>query len=240
MNEQEIIKRNIERINARLSYFINAGAREQKILFNKLYKLMCNGKECTLDDIDFNKSVIFTGRVNFLALFSYFGLLKVNGIKYPDTTIDGTYSFLRKTYMVINSDEIRFSKIPQEHFYDEHRDVDIPDSWNSINFYNKDVCIWRLIDESGMQDNSKMYSSCCSWIENRFYTGKINWIFYFGERANLKNTYSQLEELSIPIYEIIQKGIKQEEPKKEVTNLANNGTKKRTTKEKKEASGKIF
>ena len=173
-----------------------------------------------MDDIDFNRSMIFTGKVNFLALFSYFGLLKINDIKYPDNTIDGTYSFFRKTYMVINSDEIRFSKIPQEHFYDEHRDTDIPESWNSINFYTKDVCIWRLIDESGMQDNSKMYSACCSWIENRFYTGKIDWIFYFGDDDNLKNSYSQLLDLHIPVYKIIQKGVEEEEEKRKVTNLS--------------------
>lgn len=206
MDEKDIIKRNIERINTRLSYFINSGAREQKKEFMEKFKIMCNKEECTLDDIDFNKSAIFICTHNFLSFISYFGLLRISNIKFPDTTVDGTYSFIRKSYMVINSDEIRFSKIPQEHFYDEHRDSSLPESWNSINFVTKDVCIWRLINESGMQDSSKMYGACCSWIEDRFYTGKIDWIFYFGDTPTLKETYSSLLNLKIPVYCIVPKG----------------------------------
>lgn len=215
MTEEEIIKRNRDRINTRLSYFINAGAKEQKELFFNDFKLIKGKKECSLDDIDFNKSAIFMcKKKNFLAFLSYFGLLRVSNIKFPDTTIDGTYSFIRKSYMVINSDEIRFSKIPQEHFYDEKRDSALPDSWNSINFVTKDICIWRLINEAGMQDNSKMYAACCSWIEDRFYTGKVDWIFYLGDASDLKATYSQLADLDIPKYYIISKDQKIKEGKK--------------------------
>lgn len=159
-----------------------------------------------LDIFNFDKSMIFLcEEEDFSNLISYFGLLKMNHVVVPDTSYDGSNSFVYNNFMVIDSRDIVFSKIPQDSFYVKSRDGDIPESWNSINFAKKEICIWRLADVVGIGDNEKMYGGCYAWIDNRIKSGKLDWIFYKGKETEFKTTYRDLAKLNLPIYYIERK-----------------------------------
>lgn len=207
------VQRNIERVNLRLKPLLNEYAAEKKDKF-KSYKIIdADSNEVSLEDLDFSKSLIFICKDDFLSYISYYGLLKVNNIIFPDTTLSGTYSTIKKSYMIVDSQDIRFSKIPLDSFYDLNRDGKLPESWNSINFVKKDICLWRLVSSVGIGDNEKMYEGCYSWIEERFRQGKSNWIFYIGNITTFKKEYASITTLPIPIYQILPNGTKQAKTK---------------------------
>ena len=154
----------------------------------------------SLEDIDFTKPMIFICREDFSSYISYYGLLKINNVRVPDTTDAGTYSVINTTFMVVDSQDIRFSKIPTDSFYIEDRDGKIPDSWNSINYVKKDLCIWRLVSDVGIGDNEKMYTGCYSWISERIRNGLLDWIFYIGDNVKFKSEYVDIANLQLPVY----------------------------------------
>ena len=207
MNEEENIQRNVNRVNTRLKPLVNDYTKKQKEVF-KDYKILKDGTECTLDDIDFSQSNIFICKEDFLSYIAYYGLLKVNDIRFPDPTLSGKYSMIKKSYMIIDSTDIRFSKIPMDSFYDVKRDGMLPDSWNSINYITKDICIWRLVSYVGIGDNEKMYDGCYSWVSERYWNGKLDWLFYIGTYESFKKEYTGIANLTIPVYQIVFKGIK--------------------------------
>lgn len=203
----ENIQRNLKRINLQLKPLVNAYSQQQKEVF-KAYKILYNENECKLEDIDFNKSLLFICNDDFLSYISYYGMLKINNVKFPDETQAGTYSMIRTSYMIIDSQDIRFSKIPMDSFYDLRRDGLLPESWNSINYVKKDVCLWRLVSSVGIGDNDKMYEGCSSWITERYRNGKIDWLFYIGTYELFKKEYTEIAKLNIPVYKIVPNGTK--------------------------------
>lgn len=200
----EIVKMNIDRVNYRLKDLVVSCSKSQRELFPK-YCILNNGKEKTLEDIDFKKSLIFICDKDFLAYISYYGMLKINDIRFPDTTQSGTYSMIKTSYMIVDSQDIRFSKIPMDAFYQEKRDGLLPESWNSINYVIKDVCLWRLVSSVGIGEDRKMYDGCYSWISERFRNGKIDWIFYVGSPKSFMEEYDNVSLLDIPIYTLVRK-----------------------------------
>ena len=203
----ENAKRNIKRINLKLKPLVNEYSNKQKEVF-KNYKILKNNIEINLEDIDFNKSLVFICNEDFLSYISYFGLIKINNVVVPDNTTAGTYSMIRTSYMIVDSQDIRFSKIPMDSFYQEKRDGLLPDSWNSINYVTKDICLWRLVSSVGIGDDDKMYEGCYSWIAERYMNGKIDWIFYIGNIERFKKEYEKIFNLEIPTYIIVPKGQK--------------------------------
>ena len=203
----ENVQRNLKRINLQLKPLVNTYSQQQKEIF-KSYKILYNENECKLEDIDFNKSLLFICNDDFLSYISYYGMLKINNVKFPDETQAGTYSMIRTSYMIIDSQDIRFSKIPMDSFYDLKRDGLLPESWNSINYVKKDVCLWRLVSSVGIGDNDKMYEGCSSWITERYRNGKIDWLFYIGTYELFKKEYTEIAKLNIPVYKIVPNGTK--------------------------------
>lgn len=217
----ENVQRNLKRINLQLKPLVNAYSQQQKEVF-KAYKILYNENECKLEDIDFNKSLLFICNDDFLSYISYYGMLKINNVKFPDETQAGTYSMIRTSYMIIDSQDIRFSKIPMDSFYDLKRDGLLPESWNSINYVKKDVCLWRLVSSVGIGDNDKMYEGCSSWITERYRNGKIDWLFYIGTYELFKKEYTEIAKLNIPVYRIVPNGTKV----KQVNTTVSNGSRK--------------
>lgn len=193
-------KRNIKRINLKLKPLVNTYSNDQKARF-KNYRIYTNdNKQCTLDSIDFTRTVIFICSEDFSSYLSYYGIIKINNVKFPDNTESGAYSVINTSFMIINSQDIRFSKIPIDSFYDMNRDGKLPDSWNSINYVKKDLCIWRLVSDVGIGDNDKMYDGCYSWISERYRGGKLDWIFYIGSIETFTKEYTDIVNLHLPVY----------------------------------------
>lgn len=221
--EKENAKRNINRVNLILSNLMqNISDIKEKFKCCKLYKMTKVGnkiitKSVLLEEINFRKSNIFlSDSLDVLPLFTYIGLIQVNNIIYPDISSSGRNSIIKTTYMIVNSRDIRYSKIPQDSFYNDARDGVLPDSWNSINFFKKDIISWRLSNDVGIGENEKMFSGCASWIEDRYNSGKIDWIFYHGTYDLFKNNYTGISNLELPIYKIVfdnKKELKESEEK---------------------------
>lgn len=211
MTEQELenAKRNINRVNLRLSNLTqNINEIKEKFKHCKVFKLdrLNNNiklKQVKLEDIDFKKSNVFiSDSLDILPLFTYIGLIQLNNVIYPDISSSGINSIIKTTYMIVNSRDIRYSKIPQDSFYNDNRDGVLPDSWNSINFFKKDIIAWRLSNDVGIGEDEKMFSGCASWIEDRYNDRKIDWIFYRGSYDLFKTNYTAISNLELPIYKI--------------------------------------
>lgn len=193
--------RNIKRINLKLKPLVNIFSKKQKEVF-KNYSIVRNKTLYTLDKINFNEPMIFICNEDFSSYISYYGIIKINNVKVPDTTEAGTYSVINTKFMIADSQDIRFSKIPIDSFYDLERDGNLPESWNSINYVKKDLVIWRLVSDVGIGDNDKMYTGCYSWISERIRQGLLDWIFYIGSKEQFEKEYKDLAALQLPTYEI--------------------------------------
>lgn len=204
MTEEEIIKKNVDRVDLRLKSLKAAITDEQKKNINN-YKLICDGKEYALNEIDFKQSLIFVCKEYFLPYIGYWGMLQLNNIVYPDKSLAGVNSMIKTSYMVADSRDVKYTKIPMESFYEESRDDLLPESWNGINYKTKTCILWRLVSSVGIGDNNKMYDGCYSWIEERLRTGKIDWIFYLGSLKSFEEEYTDVANLGIPIYNMIPK-----------------------------------
>ena len=193
--------RNIKRINLKLKPLVNIFSKKQKEVF-KNYSIIRNKALYTLDKINFNEPMVFICNEDFSSYISYYGIIKINNVKVPDTTEAGTYSVINTKFMIADSQDIRFSKIPIDSFYDLERDGNLPESWNSINYVKKDLVIWRLVSDVGIGDNDKMYTGCYSWISERIRQGLLDWIFYIGSREQFEKEYKDIAALQLPTYEI--------------------------------------
>lgn len=193
--------RNIKRINLKLKPLVNIFSKKQKEVF-KNYSIIRNKTLYTLDKINFNEPMVFICNEDFSSYISYYGIIKINNVKVPDTTEAGTYSMINTKFMIADSQDIRFSKIPIDSFYDLERDGNLPESWNSINYVKKDLVIWRLVSDVGIGDNDKMYTGCYSWISERIRQGLLDWIFYIGSREQFEKEYKDIAALQLPTYEI--------------------------------------
>lgn len=208
---EDFVKKNIERVNVRLPDLVR-GVRmtNQAQSFSK-YKIIdssdSRGVEVPLDSIDFSHSIIFICDQDFLSYISYYGMLKMNNVVYPDNSQSGINSLIHTSYMIVESADIRFSKIPQDSFYDERRDIVLPESWNSINYVTKDICLWRLVVDVGIGDNDKMYAGCFSWIAERTRMGKIDWIFFIGTKEDFLKYYGQVSKLGLQQYQIKERQV---------------------------------
>ena len=215
MNQEDNAKKNVDRVNIRLRPILVGLTKKQKENFKK-YKILLDNTECTLEDINFKESAIFICKENFASYISYYGMLKVNNIVYPDYSLSGINSMISKSFMIADSKDIRYSKIPLDAFYLEDRDGLIPDSWNGINYKKKDIIIWRLSSSVGIGDNEKMYNGCFSWIEERYIDGKLDWIFYTGSFDSFKSEYEDILNLGLPLYNIVQSGELTKKKKSEI------------------------
>lgn len=193
--------RNIKRINLKLKPLVNIFSKKQKEVF-KNYSIIRNKTLYTLDKINFNEPMVFICNEDFSSYISYYGIIKINNVKVPDTTEAGTYSVINTKFMIADSQDIRFSKIPIDSFYDLERDGNLPESWNSINYVKKDLVIWRLVSDVGIGDNDKMYTGCYSWISERIRQGLLDWIFYIGSKEQFEKEYKDIAALQLPTYEI--------------------------------------
>lgn len=216
----DFAKKNVQRVNLKLQDLVREVQMSNQNKIFKHYHIteLKTVKECTLEDIDFNKSVIFICSRDFLGYIGYYGLLKVNKVAFPDTTQSGIYSMIRTSYMIVESSDIRFSMIPQDSFYDPDRDFSLPESWNSINYVSKDICLWRLVLEVGIGDNNKMYNGCASWIAERYRTAKLDWVFFLTKqekasdaRNEFNASYGSMLPTAIPIYFVSKKAGKEGE-----------------------------
>ena len=68
-----------------------------------------------------------------------------------------------------------------------------------------DIVIWRLTKHPGLGRNETMYDVVRSFIHERLYNRKANWIFYTEDEESLDNTYQLSKD--IPIYHIKIKGV---------------------------------
>ena len=193
--------RNIKRINLKLKPLVNIFSKKQKEVF-KNYSIIRNKALYTLDKINFNEPMVFICNEDFSSYISYYGIIKINNVKVPDPTEAGTYSVINTKFMIADSQDIRFSKIPIDSFYDLERDGNLPESWNSINYVKKDLVTWRLVSDVGIGDNDKMYTGCYSWISERIRQGLLDWIFYIGSREQFEKEYKDIAALQLPTYEI--------------------------------------
>ena len=206
--------RNIKRINLKLKELVNDYSNRQKEVF-KQYEIVRDGKKYTLDEVDFTKPMIFICNEDFLSYISYYGILKINNVRVPDTTQDGTYSMIRTSFMIADSTNVKMSWVPMDTFYDMERDGDVPVSWVGMNYQKKDLILWRLVSSVGIGDDNKMYEGSYSHIAQRYRSGKLDWIFYIGSQETFQQDYKSIYDLHFPTYVIKLKQQKKEKKVKE-------------------------
>lgn len=196
MTTEQIKDLNKKRVQLQLKKLFDNTTPKQAESF-KRYKIFKNDKQVQLNDIDFNKSMIFICQSDFLGLLGIYGMHRVNNLKVGDTTTTARYSTVRTSYMITNSQEAKYSRLAN--------DVDFvqgEEQYMAISYITKDIVLWRLFSDAGLGDNNIMYRICSSLIDEREYSKKTNWIFYLGNKQDLYNQYSIPEH--IPVYEILK------------------------------------
>jgi len=199
MTEQEIINLNVTRIQVRLKDLVDLLRPEIIDYCDALIIRDQDLKSCTLDSIDFNKSCIFICDVDIMAYVSLYALQKINKVVYPDTTLTGTYSKIRTNYMLVESTEIRYSKVDLTSV-----DLDfVPAMYKPTSYLYTPLCIWRLYKDVGQGDNENMYRFCNERLYERHCNNLLDWAFFIGTPSEFKATYNTL--LPIPIYTVSSK-----------------------------------
>lgn len=193
-NEQEIIDLNVKRLKIQLDKLLVQLRPESKEQFKKFKIYTDDGTAVDLSNIDFNKSCIFICPIDFLSLIGVYALQKINGVHYPDVTPQGSYSRIRTDYFIVESPDIRYSKIQTT--YDEGEVV--PEHYNSLNYLYKPIALWRLVDEVGQGSDQSMYDFCNFRLHERYLRNQIDWIFYLGTPESYKATYNI--PLNYPVY----------------------------------------
>lgn len=194
MNQQDIVKLNVKRVQIQLKKLLKQLRPEVKDLFTKYEIVDEYGKVYQLSDIDFKKSCIFICNVDFLSLIGVYALQKINNVIYPDTTKEGIYSRIRTDYFIVESPDIRYSKIQTE--YDENEVV--PEHYNALSYLYKPIALWRLVDEVGIGSKENMYEFCNFRLHERYLRNQIDWIFYQGTLESYRKTYNI--PLNYPVY----------------------------------------
>lgn len=198
----DLVKLNTQRVYAQLKEVISLITPQQKQLLKSI-KIYYGNKEVNINDIDFSKSLIFLCPEDLLGVISYFGLCKINNIHPKDSTTNGQFSRVRTKFMVVDSPEVKYARLGDTEF---EEDQVLPKQWNPINYMTMDVVIWRLTKHPGLGRNETMYDVVRSFIHERLYNTKANWIFYTEDEESLGNTYQLSKD--IPIYHITIKGVK--------------------------------
>ena len=197
MTQQEIIELNTKRVQIQLQKFLSQ-LRPEILEYCKHLRFEDNlGKECTLDDIDFNNSCLFICDVDILNYVSIYALQKINKVLYPDTTLSGHYSIIRTDYLVVPSTEIRYSKMDLSSVELE----EVPEMYKPTSFLYKKLCIWDWVQDVGQGDNQSMYRFCNERLRERYDSNLLDWVFFRGTYEQFKNTYNTI--LPIPIYRVI-------------------------------------
>ena len=184
--QNDIVALNTKRIKVQLFDLLNQVRPEIKSIFPKCKILNSSGKEVQLSDIDFNKSCLFISDIDFLGIIGIYALQRINNIVYPDTTSQGTYSRIRSSYMIVESPDIRYSKMDISVVDGEK----IPDMYISTNYIYKDVCLWRLLLNVGQGANERMYSLCSERLYERYLRNQIDWCFFIGNTSQFNNSYN--------------------------------------------------
>ena len=198
--QQEIIDLNVKRTKVQLEKLITQLRPETKEQFKQFKIYTEEDSPILLSEINFNQSCIFICPTDFLSLIGIYALQKINKVHYPDTTPQGAYSRIRTDYMIVDSPDIRYSKLNTVY---EEGEI-IPDMYNSTNYIHKKVCLWRLLQDVGQGDNKKMYDFCNERLYERFLRNQIDWCFFMGTLQEYRNTYNI--PLGIPLYIIKYSG----------------------------------
>lgn len=182
----DIVALNTRRLQVQLLPLLRQLKPEISELFQKCVITNDKDENIKLSDIDFNKSCIFICNVDFLSLISMYALQKINKVVYPDTTSQGKYSKITTDYMIVESPEIRYSKMDLTIVEGEK----IPPMYISTNYIYKDVCIWRLLLDVGQGSSQKMYSFCSERLYERYLRNQIDWCFFLGTKDQFINSYN--------------------------------------------------
>lgn len=197
MQDKEFIDLNKKRLQIQMSDLLKQYKPEMKKKFLKQGIFDAAGKEYKLMDIDFKKSCIFICTNDFLSLISVYGLQQINNVHFPDNTSQGLHSRIRTDYMIVESQDIKYSGVS---LYVEDGTDDIPASYWPTSYLTKDVAIWRLQLTAGFGKDSTMYTYCNTRIRERYLRNQTDWIFFVGTPDDYRNTYNI--DLDIPVYYI--------------------------------------
>lgn len=211
MNEQqEIIDLNVKRTKIQLDKLLSQLRPETKEQFKQFKIYTDDDTQISLNNIDFNQSCVFICPTDFLSLIGVYALQKINKVQYPDTSLQGTHSRIRTDYMIVDSPDIRYSKLNTTF---EEGEI-VPDMYNSTNYIHKQVCLWRLLKDVGQGDNKKMYDFCNERLYERYLRNQIDWCFFIGTLQEYRETYNI--PLNIPVYIIKFNGKQTSSSKKDV------------------------
>lgn len=186
---------NRTRVKLKMTDLVNQVKPTSKelLLQSTIYK---DGHKVTIKDVDFSKPLVIISQFDVLGLIGILGLQKLNKVSIKDTTSNGNKSTITTDYMIVDSQEARYSRAPLEYSY-----IADTEQYQSISYINKDLILWRLVSDSGAGDNNVMYRIVTSLIEERIMLNKLNWIFYIGTLESFNKQYGIQ---GVPIY-IIEK-----------------------------------
>lgn len=186
---------NITRMRYALKEFIDMIRPELMERYKSLRLTdLSNNRTISFEDIDFNQSLIFISDIPILPYVSIYGLQKINKVLIPDPTSDGSYSRIKTNYGVVESNEIRYSKLDLSSVQME----EVPEMYKPSSFLNKELCIWKFGVDVGQGDNKAMYRFCNERLDERYNRNQLDWIFFVGTLEQFRQTYNtQLPILKI-------------------------------------------
>lgn len=199
MNQDEIIKLNVDRVRRQLKEFFRLLRPELLEHYKSLVITDEFGSEVSLDDIDFSGSCIFISDFFLLPYISIYALQKINKVLYPDTTLSGHYSMIRTDYLYMESNEARYTKLDLSSVELES----VPEMYKPTSPLTKDLCIWKFSKDVGQGDNAAMYRMCNERLEERYFRNQKDWVFFVGSLDDFKKTYNT--QLPIPVYIVTSK-----------------------------------
>ena len=175
--EKEMLRLNEKRLEHDLDQFWSMieSRKDVKTFKSAKYLDVNNGNvEVPLNEIDFNKSVIFVSDFNILPFLSIYGLQKTSNVVQRDISSSGKYSRITKDYMYAEASEMRYASKAS---LDLGKDMEIPDMYKPELFTLKPIVIWRLNESIDVY-----YDYCCERIKERLQRGRnfVNWCFYLG------------------------------------------------------------
>lgn len=198
MTTEQIQKLNKDRIKLQLEKIFTNIKPNQQSLFSK-YTIYKGDTRVDISKINFKKSVVFICDTDFLGVVGLYGMHQVNNLRLADTTTTAKYSTVRTSYMITNSQEAKYVRLPMEFDYIQNEE-----QYQSTSYITKDIILWRLFKDAGLGDNNVMYRVCNSLIEEREFNQKVNWIFYIGTSKEFYEQYSV--PVDIPVYELRKGG----------------------------------
>lgn len=181
MNTDEIIKLNRDRVSHQLYKVTSHIKPDDKDIMNKA-TITHNNKVIKLQDIDFTKSCLFITSHELLGIIGMYGLQRLNNVHPKDSTPTARYSTIHTKYMIVNSQEALYSKLPMDL-------IEVIEEYNPISYLTYDLVLWRLFKDKGIGDNNTMFRVVNSIIEERRATNKMDWLFFVGKPEDLPHEY---------------------------------------------------